>query len=58
MPSKIVGFVVIALLSIGTFGIVQRALQSNSASAEPAKTIDCYKGVSCPIIWHPPSKEK
>lgn len=58
MQLKRIGIVVVAVLAIAGNWALKRPSPEHTASSSSQDSIDCYRGVACPIIWHPPKDRK
>jgi hypothetical protein len=58
MQLKNIGRVVVAVVGATAFGAVQRPVLEHTVTASRKGSIDCYRGVACPIVWSPPKDRK
>ena len=58
MPLKIIGVVLVAALCVAGAWALKRPASERTATASTAPAIDCYRGVTCPILWHPRNEQR
>jgi hypothetical protein len=58
MQLKLIGLVVAAVLCIAGIWALSRPLPEHTVTASRAESIDCSRGVACPIIWNSPKGRK
>lgn len=54
MKLKLTGLAVAAAFCIGGMWVLNRSRPQQTATTFEAGSVDCYRGVACPIIWSPP----
>jgi hypothetical protein len=58
MQLKNIGLVVAAVVGATGIWAVKRPVPDPTVTTSPKNSIDCYRGVSCPIVWSPPEDRK